>query len=218
VRCHDATVNAIPGVLPLDEGELVLVRHGATTYNESHLLNGDPDVQVHLSASGRAACAALAPVIGQVAWRSVWVTRFSRTVESLALMAPALVGTVIADLDDIALGELESRPRDDYRTWRETNGVLVAPAEGGESRVDALERYARGLARLAASAPQPALIVTHDQPIRYLLNTLLDQDPIFGPLDGIPNAVPYPLRAATVADAAARMSRTAAQLRGSLAA
>lgn len=214
---HDGKVQPIPGTVSLDAGEVVLVRHGSTTYNESHLLNGDPSIPVHLSASGRAACAALAPVLAAVSWQSVFVTRFVRTVESLALMAPGLVGTPLPDLDDIALGELESRPRDDYRAWREQNGVLIAPA-GGESRVDALERYARGLAWLAATAPRPALIVTHDQPIRYLFNMLLDDDPILGPLDGIPNATPYPLLAVTVADAARRLSCTAAGLRGARAA
>ncbi len=215
---HDGTVQVIPGIVSLTAGEVVVVRHGSTTYNESHLLNGDPSVPVRLSARGREECAALAPLIEAIAWRSVFVTRFPRTVESLALMAPTCIGKPLRDLDDIALGELESRPRDDYRKWRETNGVLQAPAGGGESRVDALERYARGLAWLAANAPTPALVVTHDQPIRYLFNMLLDDDPILGPLDGIPNATPYPLLAATLADGARKLATFAVQVRGAHAA
>ena len=206
-------MDPIPGIVALEDGEIVLIRHGETEFNRLDLLNGDPTVPVGLSAAGRAACTALAPILATIRWASSFVTRFPRTGESLALFCPTTPqGTVLADLDDIALGELESQPRAAYRAWRLLHGVTEAPI-GGESRLAALERYARGLAALAASAPTPALVVTHDQPIRYLANTLLGADPISGPVAGIPNAVPYPLRRVTLADGAARMAEAAAALR-----
>jgi broad specificity phosphatase PhoE len=205
-------VDPVPGIVPLAVGDVVLLRHGETTFNQLGLLNGDPSVSVPLTPAGRAACAALATTLGRVPWAATYVTRFGRTVESLGLIATEPAPTVLADLDDIALGFLESHPRAGYVDWRRTHGVTDAPA-GGESRVDALERYARGLGWLAAHAPRPSLAVVHDQPIRYLLNTLLAADPILGPLHGIPNTTPFPVTRPTLADAAVRMRDRAAALR-----
>jgi len=156
------------------------------------ILNGDPEVAIPLTAAGRAACSALAPQLATVAWRSVYVTRFARTRDSLDLMWPGHPQPmVLADLDDISLGELEGRPRADYQDWRQRHGVTEAPP-GGESRLDALRRYARGLAFVADGAEHPALVVTHDQPIRYLQNALTGDDPILGAAPPVPNAGLFP--------------------------
>src|SRR6185503_16643226 len=98
----------------------------------------------------------------------------------------------------IGIGELEGRPRDDYREWRRHHGVEDAPA-GGESRLDVIRRYAKGLDRLAHEARRPVIAVTHDQAIRYLENVLRGADPVFGPVGPIPNALPFPYAAADVA-------------------
>jgi hypothetical protein len=50
------------------------------------------------------------------------------------------------------------------------------------------------------------LVVTHDQPIRYLLNVLNGDDPITGPALPVPNATPYPFDAATVEEGAERLA------------
>jgi hypothetical protein len=50
------------------------------------------------------------------------------------------------------------------------------------------------------------LVVTHDQPIRYLLNVLNGDDPITGPALAVPNATPYPFDAATVEEGAERLA------------
>jgi hypothetical protein len=57
-----------------------------------------------------------------------------------------------------------------------------------------LRRYARGFERLAREAALPALVVCHDQAIRYLENVLIGEDPLFGPVQEIPNATPYAYR------------------------
>ena len=131
---------------------LVLVRHGETTYNAAGLLNGDPDVDVPLTEAGRAQCRSLRPVLAPIAWAAIVVTPFSRTRDSLDEMLPGRQPTVEADLGDICLGFLESQPRAAYREWRRSHGVGEAPA-GGESRLAAVARYARGLARLAPTRP-----------------------------------------------------------------
>ena len=68
-----------------------------------------------------------------------------------------------------------------------------------------LRRYARGFARLADEAALPAIVVCHDQAIRYLENVLIDEDPMFGPVQMIPNATPYVYRAADIASGAERL-------------
>ena len=168
----------------------VLVRHGETTYNATHQLNGDPTVDVSLSERGREQCRALVALIGAVAWAEVFVTRFRRTVQSAAILVPDLVPQVLAELDDIDIGTFEGRHRDEYRAWRRRFGVDVAP-EGGESRLVVARRYGRGLDTLAAAEAAPVLVITHDQPIRYTENALLGEDPIVGPAPPVPNAEPF---------------------------
>jgi probable phosphoglycerate mutase len=189
----------------LRDADIVLVRHGETTYNARGLLNGDPAVDVPLTDAGVAQCRHLRPALAPIAWAAFVVSPFARTWISLAEMVPGAEPTVDPDLGDIALGVLESQPREAYRAWRRTHGIDEAP-EGGESRLHVVERYARGLRRLVEQTPHPVLVVTHDQPIRYLLNVLHGDDPISGPAPPVPNATPYPFRAATVADGAERLA------------
>src|SRR5262249_10589125 len=153
----------------LRDADIVLVRHGETTYNALGLLNGDPTLDVPLSDAGVAQCRALRPAIEAVAWAAYVVSPFGRPRHTLARMPPGAEPSVDPDLGDISLGVLESQPREAYRTWRRTHDVDEAP-EGGESRLHVVERYSRGLRRLVEAVPHPVLVVTHDQPIRYLLN------------------------------------------------
>ena len=189
----------------LAHADVVLLRHGETTYNAAGLLNGDPSVDVPLTDAGIAQCRALGPALAAIPWAAVVITPFRRTRESLALVLPGREAIVDADLGDIDLGVFESQPRLAYRTWRLTHGVDEAP-EGGESRLAAVARYARGLGRLAGETSHPALVVTHDQPIRYLLNVLAGADPVLGPALPVPNATPYPFTAAMLAEGARCLS------------
>jgi probable phosphoglycerate mutase len=201
-------VSAAPDELA--RADVVLVRHGGTTYNAEHRLNGDPRIPVHLSETGRAQCEALQPLLGQIAWQAVYVTRFSRTIESLALMLPRHPEPVVlADLDDIDVGAFEGDTVEAYRAWRHEHGVADKPG-GGESRVDVLVRYARGLAWLAREAPSPSLCVTHDQPIRYVENALAGDHPILGRHEGVPNATPFPYERARLAEGARLMEAAVA--------
>ncbi len=190
----------------LRRADLVLVRHGETTYNAGHLLNGDPSVDVSLSPTGRAQVEELARKLAPIAWSAVYVTRFRRTAQSAAILVPGREPIVCPLLDDIDVGEFEGRGRDDYRAWRREHGVDEAP-RGGESRVSAARRYGEGLGRLAAEAPRPALVVTHDQPIRYLENVLAGGDAVLGPARPVPNAVPFAYSAGELTSAAERLRR-----------
>ncbi len=189
----------------LAHADIVLVRHGETTYNAAGLLNGDPSVAVPLTDAGIAQMRALRPVLEAIPWATVVVTPFGRTRQSLDELLPGREAAVDADLGDIDLGVFESQPRLGYRTWRLTHGVDEAPA-GGESRRAAVARYARGLRRLAEETALPALVITHDQPIRYLLNVLAGHDAVLGPALPVPNATPYPFTAAMLAEGARRLT------------
>jgi probable phosphoglycerate mutase len=176
----------------LDRCAFVFMRHGETDYNVARRVNGDPSKPVHLSTVGRAHVATLAPAISAVAWGSAWHTRFPRTRETLDLLLAdgGPPRFEIPELDDINVGVLEGETIEAWRAWRRGRGLAEAPP-AGESRIDVLRRYALGFARLVGEARLPALVISHDQAIRYLENVLADEDPMFGPVQMIPNATPY---------------------------
>jgi probable phosphoglycerate mutase len=197
----------------LAAAEFVLLRHGETVYNVERRVNGDPSVPVELTERGRAQTLAVAPAVSAIAWGSAWHTRFPRTRDTLALLLPdgRPVPQIIPELDDIDVGDLEGKTIEVWRAWRRGRGLDEAPP-GGESRLDVLQRYARGFDRLVQEGALPALVVCHDQAIRYLENVLIEEDPLFGPVKAIPNATPFSYRQADVALGAQRLvERTARQ-------
>lgn len=182
------------------------MRHAETDYNAAGILNGDPDIPVRLTARGRAACAALRPQLAAVSWGAFYVSRFPRTRETLDELVPDHGrARVVADFDDIGLGELEGRPHDDYVAWRRAHDIDEAPP-GGESRIDALVRYLRGYELLVGERRFPALVIAHDQTIRYLLNAAAGENPIRGAIQRVPNATLVPLTRATVVGALSTMA------------
>jgi len=193
-------------VNPFLGGELVLMRHAETTYNLRRIVNGDPRIAVPLTPEGEERCRELAPLAGEAGFSSLYCTRFVRTHQTARLLLPDGPEPVpMPELDDIDLGDFEGGTIDAWRAWRHAHDVDEAPS-GGESRLEVVRRYAAGLAELAAHASAPALIVTHDQPIRYLHNALAGADLLDGPTRSIPNAEPYALERARVAHAAGRMA------------
>ena len=135
------------------------------------------DVAAH-GREGRAKCRALRPVLAEDRVDRLRGDAVSPDVgRALKTMVPGALARarIDPDLGDICLGVLESQPRAAVRAWRAEHGVDEAP-EGGESRLAALARYARGAAP-PGRAGDPALEVTHNQPIRYLLNVLAGAKP-----------------------------------------
>src|SRR4051794_14365544 len=108
----------------LRRAEFVILRHGETTYNDKGWLSGDPAQVVPLSEAGRAQARALAPRLAPIHWAATFVTRFPRTRETFALALPSgePAPKVLADLDDINVGEFEAKPREAYRNWRHGHG------------------------------------------------------------------------------------------------
>jgi probable phosphoglycerate mutase len=165
------------------ERRLTFVRHASTVYNDRHLLNGDPRVPVPLDAGGRVAALALGRRLAHRPFDLALHTRFARTRETLMLLLDGRHDVRVAvepAFDDIDVGIFEGREVEAYRAWRAEHGLAEA-VPGGESRLDALARYADGCARLLARHDaRCVLLVVHDIPIRFLRNAVARADPLEG--------------------------------------
>jgi probable phosphoglycerate mutase len=172
-----------------DGRSFALVRHGGTDYNLARRLNGDPSVPVHLTEQGRAQVAELREGLAGAPFDLGVRTRFPRTEQTIAILLEGrdVPVVVCADLDDVLLGEFEGESVEAYRRFRDERGQDARPA-GGESRLDALARYARGFERLLAAPARAPLVVTHDIPIRFLANAIAGEDPLDGPVHAVANA------------------------------
>jgi broad specificity phosphatase PhoE len=170
----------------------VLVRHGQSTLNRTHQVNGDPAVAVPLTEQGRAEAAALGLQVAGLALDLCLHTRFGRTRETaeLALAGRSVPLEVEPLLDDIDIGELEGRTVDDYRAWKEEHTRADA-FPGGESLDDAARRYARGFERLLERPEQRVLVVCHEIPVRYALNAAAGSDELDGPAHALGNCIPH---------------------------
>ena len=167
---------------------LTLIRHGQSTYNAVHRLNGDPAVPVHLDAVGRAQCAERTAELAERPFDVAVHTAFIRTQESLdILLAGRGVPRIcIPELGDVRLGVFEGRPVGEYRIWRAGRLPDDRP-DGGESRIDALTRYVDGAQRLLELEAHSVLAVLHDVPIRFIVNAANGDDPIDGPIQNVAN-------------------------------
>ncbi|HXJ64989.1 MAG TPA: histidine phosphatase family protein, partial [Actinomycetota bacterium] len=112
-------------------------------------------------------------------------------------------------LDDIKIGELEGQSLADYRVVKRQIG-RKQPFPGGESLDDAAERYAVAFERLTGAGAERVLVVCHEIPVRYALNSAAGADALDGPpFHDIRNAVPYLFDGATLGRAAARIRELA---------
>jgi probable phosphoglycerate mutase len=192
----------------------LLVRHARTVYNDDGVLNGDPRVPVALDAEGRVAAAALARRLADEPFDLALHTRFDRTRETarILLRGRDVPLAVEAGFDDVLVGDFEGGPIESYRAWRRIHGQAER-APGGESRVDALRRYAGAYARLLARRDAACvLLVVHDVPVRFLRNALLRADPLEGPVRTVPNLACLRLGEAELGGALAVMLRRLAGL------
>ena len=170
----------------------VLVRHGQSTLNLTHQVNGDPAVAVPLTEQGRAEAAALGAQVAGVALDLCLHTRFGRTLETaeVALAGRAVPLELEPLLDDIDVGELEGQSIDDYRAWKRVHPRADA-FPGGESLDDSARRYARAFERLLERPERRVLVVCHEIPVRYALNAAAGSDDLDGPAHALGNCIPH---------------------------
>jgi probable phosphoglycerate mutase len=188
-----------------------LLRHAQSAYNVEHILNGDPAVPVGLTSAGREQAAAVRRLLAGMDFDLAICTRFPRTAETLEIILGGrkVPIEVYPELDDVDVGDFEGQPLGTYRAWRAEHGPDQGPP-GGESRIDALRRYAAGYERMLASGACEVLAVLHDVPIRFLVNAAHGSDPLGGPHQAIANATPISFGEDDLRRAVDRMHRRAA--------
>ena len=176
---------------------LILVRHGESKYSARGLVNGDASVAVGLTAAGEEQARRLAALLADEQLDLCVTSQLRRTQLTAALV---LVGRDVpveawGELDDPCAGAFEGRHLDEYRAWAWTTGARAEAPGGGESRVAAVDRYARGLRRLLERPERAVLAVAHALPIAYLLRALEGEPPAARMDRPVEYAHPYRLSA-----------------------
>jgi broad specificity phosphatase PhoE len=156
---------------------IVIARHAESETNVRELLNGDSTVDPGLTQLGREQARALGRATGPV--DVVAHTEFARTRETAELAWPEAPRLVVPELNEISFGRFEgTRWADGYRDWASTTGPHDACPGGGESRADAIRRYARGYRALLERPEDTVALVAHGAHVRYVLLALEGSPPV----------------------------------------
>ena len=189
----------------------LLVRHGQSLLNVEGVVNGDPSRDRGLSPHGIEEGRRLAGQLENLSINLAVVSNFPRAVQTaaLALGGRAVPQEIDPDLGDVRIGELEGGTLADYRASApHVDRNLRFP--GGESLNEAARRYAGAFARLCERAEQTTLVVCHEIPVRYAVNTAAGSDELDAPLHDVANATPYLFDEQALRRAAVRMEELAA--------
>jgi broad specificity phosphatase PhoE len=173
--------------------ELVLARHGESEFSLRGAMNGDPAVACPLTPAGEEQARRLGYALRDTAIDLCVVTEFERTRQTadLALAGRDVPRLVVPELNDIHVGGYEGGPLQTYLAWAREQTPLAVPG-GGESRVDAAERYARGYQAVLERPEETILLVAHALPIRYVLLAAAGERPA-PVIEGVGYAEPYRL-------------------------
>lgn len=176
---------------------IVLARHGESEYSALGLVNGDAAVAVGLTEEGEEQARRLGALLAGESF-DLCVTSLlprAQATAALALSGRDLPVEAWGELNDPRAGDFEGRHLDDYRAWAWTNDSRTAAPGGGESRVAAVDRYARGFRLLLERPERSLLAVSHALPIAYVLRALEGEPPAPRMDRPIPYAEPYRLSA-----------------------
>jgi broad specificity phosphatase PhoE len=190
---------------------LILARHAHSVLNLERRVNGDPTVDVPLTEQGREQARLLGAQIANVELDLCVHTRFPRTRETAELAITDRDVPVLVEprLDDNKIGDLEGLSIERYREVKREIG-RKRPFPGGESLDDAARRYAAAFRELAGRREQRIVVVCHEIPIRYALNTAAGSDKLDGPpFHDLANAVPFLFDGEVLARAAERIEQLA---------
>ena len=189
----------------------VLARHGQSTLNLERRINGDPTVEVPLTADGTANALRLAAEIAALPVELGVHTRFARTRKTLeiALGQRPVPLLELPLLDDVRVGELEGCTIEEYRAWKQGR-PRSEPFPGGESLDDAARRYAEGYEQLLRRPERVVLVVCHEIAVRYAVNGAAGSTTLDGPLHDVPNALPFLFDEESLERAVDRIRRSAA--------
>lgn len=148
--------------------QLLLMRHGHTQYNELHLCNDDPRVDVHLTAQGIAQAQAAAETLRDVRLDLILVTELPRTQQTAAIINQWHQAPIQVEprFNDIRSG-FEGQPVDAYFAAVGRDRFNIRPP-GGESLRDFQARVLPALDELRRRQEQAVLVVTHEETLRVL--------------------------------------------------
>jgi probable phosphoglycerate mutase len=185
---------------------IVLTRHAHSTLNDAHRVNGDPNVPVPLTDTGRGQAEQLGLQLAEIPIELCVHTQFGRTQDTAdeVLRGRSVPRLEEPLLNDIDVGDLEGVTLDEYREWK-SGRTRADSFPGGESLDDAARRYARAYEGLLERSEQTLLVICHEIPVRYALNAAAGSDDLDGPTHSIPNATPYLFDEDALARAAARI-------------
>lgn len=172
----------------------ILVRHAETPYSAQGRMNPDSTVEVGLTAPGERAARGLGRDLAGERIDALVVAPSLRTrLTAAAIVADRDVSTHVVDqLAEIGVGPFEDGPVSAYTTWLRNNPLTAAPP-GGESALDATTRFLAGWRRVLRLPEPVVLVVSHNLPLRMLMNAAAGDDPLTGPLQRIPNVTRHDL-------------------------
>ena len=188
----------------------ILARHAQSALNLEGRVNGDPKVDVKLTARGVEQARELGQQLSQLPIDLCVHTRFARTrhTAEIALQGRAVRTREEPMLDDVDVGLLEGHKVAEYRAWKRAHSRRdLIP--GGESLEHAAARYARAFAALSLAGADVVLVVCHEIPVRYALNAAAGSEDLDAPMHDVPNATPFLLDGAALKRAAQAIERLA---------
>lgn len=173
---------------------LVLIRHGATEWNQDGRYQGHSDPP--LSAAGLAQAAELARGLRHLQLSALYASDLQRATATATPLARAHNLSVQLDprLRELHFGAWEGRPaaavwatdRERQAAWY-ADPIHRAPP-GGETVAMLWERVCPALAQIAAAHPGTVAVVTHGGVIRSVLAWLASGRPwTAAPLPSVPN-------------------------------
>ena len=165
---------AVKGVLPATETEVVIMRHGACDANEQHEYVGATDLVLTEHGEIEARAAGVCPQV-----TTVYVSPLSRAWRTARICFPNARHIVMDGLREMDFGVFEGRSADDmaddvaYRTW--VDGRCEGRCPGGEQRADLVARVSQALTTIVRDVllrgEQRAVIVGHGGTIMAALDT-----------------------------------------------
>ena len=170
----------------------LVARHGQSLFNVDKVVNGDPALDRGLSEQGIEEAERLAGQLAAIPLELVAVSPFPRALQTanIALEGREVPHLVDEELGDVRIGELEGASLDAYReALAHSNRKERFP--GGESLDKAALRYAGAVERLLARDEPATLVVCHEIPVRYLVNSAAGSRELDRPLHYVVNATPY---------------------------
>lgn len=159
---------------PLPGGDsiraIILLRHAATAGGEGRAIGRTP---LPLSPEGLRQAAALYEVMRQCHPAAIYSSPATRARDTLGPLIDECTVSVIADFDEIDMGEWEGRTFDSIRQQapvmyaRRGHDMAHFRIQGGETFADVQRRAMKALQRIA-QGPRPALCITHAGCLRVI--------------------------------------------------